>query len=88
VNAALAAGQCDFGENYIQELQEKSAALADNKDVKCVRAPIIQILFRPCTCTAALTSRQTLRDITRVAAQMAFHRKSAIKQGQATCGMP
>lgn len=39
VTAALAAGQCDFGENYIQELQEKSAALADNKDVKCVLAP-------------------------------------------------
>lgn len=34
VTAALAAGQHDFGENYIQELQEKSAALADNKDVK------------------------------------------------------
>ena len=39
VNAALAAGQCDFGENYIQELQEKSTALKDNKDVKCVLAP-------------------------------------------------
>lgn len=35
VTAGLAAGQYDFGENYIQELQEKSATLADNKDVRC-----------------------------------------------------
>ena len=34
VTAALSAGQHHFGENYIQELVEKSAALADNTDVK------------------------------------------------------
>ena len=34
VTAALAAGQNDFGENYIQELAEKSAALAGDKMVR------------------------------------------------------
>lgn len=34
IRAAYAAGQRDFGENYIQELSEKSAALADLVDLR------------------------------------------------------
>jgi pyridoxal phosphate enzyme (YggS family) len=34
ITSALAAGQHDFGENYLQEMVEKATALAGNTDVR------------------------------------------------------